>query len=135
MNDLNDRGELSLELGGETLGLRPTYETIEAIETTLGRGLVDIAGDALGSRLKLGEVAQIACECIRSWGRANDNRGASGANPKRIGRLILDAEGGMLVAQKKIANMLSLAVTGGYDSEGNLKPAVTMTTEEAPAAG
>jgi len=133
---VNDRGELSLDLGGETLGLRPSYDAIEKIEATVGRGLVDIASDALGARLTLGVLAQVACECIRAWGADSGNRGAAQANAKRIGKLILDSEGGMLAVQKKIASMLSLAVTGGYDSEGNLKPAATTTSDgEAPAAG
>ncbi len=132
---MNDRGELMLDLGGEALGLRPSYDAIERIEATLGRGLVDVAGDALGAKLKLGELAQVATECVREWGRANDHKGAAGANTKRIGKLILDSEGGMLVVQKRLSTMLSLAVTGGYDSEGNLKPAAMMTNEEAPAAG
>ncbi len=132
---VTDRGELMLVLQGETYGLRPSYDAIEKIEATLGRGLVDIAGDALAAKLKLGELAQVATECVREWGRSAEHKGAAGANAKRIGKLILDSEGGMLVVQKRISTMLSLAVTGGYDSEGNLKPAATTTSEEAPAAG
>jgi len=130
-----ERGEATLFLDGQALGLRPSHAAIEEIELTMDRGLVDIAHAALGSKLKLGEVAQIACALIREFGRATDNKGAAATNPKRIARLILDSAGGILVAQKTLAGLLSMAVTGGYDSEGNLKPAAMMTIEEAPAVG
>ncbi|GEM_PF-2574644 len=132
---VTDRGELMLVLQGESYGLRPSYDAIELIETILGRGLVDVAGDTIASRLKLGELAQVVTECIKAWGRANGRPETSGFNAKRIARLILDSDGGLLAVQKRIAAMLTLAVTGGYDSEGNPKPAATTTSEEAPAAG
>ncbi|MEK9211718.1 GTA-gp10 family protein [Sphingomonas sp. 2378] len=130
-----ERGETTLVLDGETLGLRPSFEAIEEIELTLDRGLVDIARDAIDLKLKLGAVAQIVCALVRAFGRATGNKGAAGANPKRIGRLILESDGGMLIAQKQLSGLLSVAVTGGYDSEGNPKPTTMTTTEEAPVVG
>lgn len=132
---VTDRGELMLVLDGQTYGLRPSYDAIETIETMLGRGLVDVAGDTIARRLQLGELAQVATECIKAWGRASGRPEVTGFNAKRIARQIYDAEGGMLAVQKQIGAMLTLAVTGGYDSEGNLKPAATTTSGEAPVAG
>ncbi len=132
---VNDRGELMLVIDGQPYGLRPSYDAIETIETMLGRGLVDVAGDAINSRLKLGELAQVATECIKAWGRANGRPDTANFNAKRVARLIIDADGGLLTAMRKVGQLLTLAVTGGYDSEGNPKPAVTTTSEEAPAAG
>lgn len=128
---VEDRGELALTLDGMLFGLRPSYEAIDAIEKALGRGLVDVARDALSAKLSLGATAQIACECIRAWGRETQDKNASGANAPRIARLILDSEGGFHAVLQTVSAMLSLAVTGGYDSAGNLKPpATTITTTE-----
>ncbi|MEJ8630590.1 GTA-gp10 family protein [Sphingomonas sp. I4] len=85
-----ERGEATLHLDGQLMGLRPSFAAIEEIELTLDRGLVDIARSAIDAKLKLGEVAQIACTLIRAFGRATDNKGAAGSNTSRIGRLILD---------------------------------------------
>ncbi len=133
---VEDRGELTLSLAGVEMGLRPSYEAIDAMEKALGRGLVDIARAALGGTLTLGETAQVATEAIRAWGRDADSKDAAGATPVRIGRLILDSDEGFHGNLKLVAAMLSLAVTGGYDSSGNLKPVTkTKTTDEAPVAG
>lgn len=131
-----DRGELVLVLDNTRMGLRPTFEAIEAIEQQLGRGLVDVARDALADKLTIGEAAQVACECIRAFGSETGDKGLAGANPKRIARLIYDSEGGLLTVTKTLSALLSIAVTGGYDASGNLKPTATMTTTEAaPAVG
>lgn len=133
---VEDRGEFSLVLASATMGLRPSYEAIDAIEKTLGCGAIDIARKALAGTLSMGETAQVACECVRAWGREVDDKGASGSNAVRIGHLIYDSPGGLHDALKTIAAMLSLVVTGGYTASGELKPATTKTTtEKAPVAG
>jgi hypothetical protein len=131
-----DRGELSLILDGKSMVLRPTFEALNEIEQTLDRGLVDLARDALAAKLKLGETAQIVTACVRAWGKETDNKGAAGANASRIARLIVDSDGGLHNALKTVGALLSLAVTGGYNSSGELKPS-TMTTmsEKAPVDG
>lgn len=131
-----ERGELSLMLDGADMGLRPSYEAIQAIETTLGRGLVDLARDGIAGKLSLSETAQIATECIRAWGREVEDKGAAGANSVRVAKLILDSDGGLYGAQKTVSAMLSLAVTGGYNSAGEMKPSTTtVTTASAPVDG
>lgn len=133
---VEDRGEFGLTLAGVTMGLRPSYEAIDAVEKALGRGVLDVTRDALAGRLSMGQTAQVACECIRAWGREANDKGAAGSNAVRIGQLIYDSEGGLHVAQQTVAAMLSLVVTGGYSASGELKPATTKTTtEKAPVAG
>lgn len=132
---VDDRGEATIFLDGQTMGLRPSYEAIQEMETTLDRGLVDLARDAIDLKLKLGAVAQIVCALVRAFGRANDNASLAGTNAKRIGRLIHESDGGLLVVQKQVSGVLSVAVTGGYDAEGNPKPTTMKTTEEAPVVG
>ncbi len=131
-----ERGEMSLLLAGTAMGLRPSYEAIVAFEAALDRGLVDIARDAVAGKLKLSEVAQVAAECIRAWGRETENRDAAGAGADRVARLILDSEGGLYAVGKTLSGMLSLAVTGGYSSSGEIRPSTTTKmTEEAPVDG
>ena len=131
-----DRGELAVILDGTTMGLRPTFEALSEIEQTLDRGLVDLARDALGAKLKLADTAQIVTICVRAWGKETENKGAAGANAQRIARLIVDSEGGLYTVLQTVAKVLSVAVTGGYNSAGELKPSTTMTTmEKAPVDG
>ena len=131
-----DRGELAVILDGTTMVLRPTFEALSEIEQTLDRGLVDLARDALGAKLKLADTAQIVTVCVRAWGKETENKGAAGANAQRIARLIVDSEGGLYTVLQTIAKMLSIEVTGGYNSAGELKPSTTMTTtEKAPVDG
>lgn len=133
---VGDRGEFSLVLAGTAMGLRPSYEAVDAIEKALGRGAVDIARQALAAKLSMGEVAQIATECIRAWGRDADDKGAAGSNAVRVGQLIYDSPEGLHGALQTIAAMLSLVVTGGYTASGELKPSTTKTTtEKAPVDG
>lgn len=128
-----ERGELSLILAGVPMVLRPTFEALNQIEVVTNRGLVELARDGIAGRLKLGEVAQVTTECVRAWGREVNDTGAAGANAVRIGKLIIDSPGGLHAAMKTVAAMLSLAITGGYTSEGEVKlSTTTMTTEPAP---
>ena len=134
---VEERGELSLSLAGMAMGLRPSYEAITAYEDEMGRGSVSLANEALAKRLKLGEVAQIATHCIRAFGQETGSKDMAGATAQRIAKLILDSDGGIITATGTLAAMLSLVVTGGYDSAGNLKASTmttmkTVTTEEAP---
>ena len=135
---IEDRGELKLVLLGRDFVMRPTYEAVTAIETTAGRGLVELARDAVAGKMTLADTAQIACECIRAYGREEGDKDASGATAPRIARLILDSPEGLFGALQQVSALLSLAATGGFDSSGKMKPVTTMmtkTTEEAPVAG
>ena len=125
-----DRGELAVTLDGTRMVLRPTFEALSEVEQTLDRGLVDLARDALGARLKLADTAQIVGAFVRAWGRAVENKNAAGANAGRIARLIVDSDGGLYEVLKTVAKVLSVAVTGGYNSAGELKPSTMTTTLE-----
>ncbi|MDO7843455.1 hypothetical protein [Sphingomonas immobilis] len=122
---VEDRGEFSLVLDGATYGLRPSYEAIEAVEAATGQGLIDLARAGLAAKLSLAVTSQVATEFIRAWGRANGDKGASGANAPRIAKLILNSDGGFHAALQTLSGVLSLAVTGGFDAEGEMKPSTT----------
>lgn len=133
---IEDRGEMKLVLLGRDYVMRPTYEAVTAIEAAAGRGLVDLARDAVAGKMTLAETAQIATECIRAFGREEGDKDAAGATAPRIARLILDSTEGLFGALSQVSALLSLAATGGFDASGNLKAVttMTMTTEEAPVA-
>lgn len=135
---VEDRGEIALTLGGMEMVLRPSYEAINAIEVATGKGLLQLARDALEAKLTLGEASQIACEAICAWGRETGDEQASGATAKRLGALILESEQGFHGVLSTLAAMLSVAVTGGYTSAGKMKPTTmtkTTTATKPPVVG
>lgn len=129
------RGEITLDLGGETFGLRPSYEAIDNFERVTGKGLIQLTRDALSATLSSGEVAHIVCECMKAWGTEHGNDGAKGANAKKVAKLVLEADGGVTSVMLVLAQLLSMASTGGYTASGEVKPAVTTKSPETPAAG
>lgn len=122
-----ERGEIALPLGGVDYVLRPSHEAIEAFQAVTGKGLMQLARDALQGSMTTGECAQVATECIRAWGRATKKASAIGVNAPRVSELILESDGGFHEAIITIAAMLSLASTGGYTSQGELKPTTKPT--------
>lgn len=132
---VEERGELTLELGGASMSLRPSYEAIVGFEAATGKGLLQLAREALNGRLTLAETAQVACECVRAWGREAGDQNAAGSNAKKVAKLILEAEGGLHATLQTVSAMLSLAVTGGYDASGEAKPSAMTTTAKAPVDG
>lgn len=128
-----ERGEIALVLDGQSYVLRPSYEAIEAFETATGKGLLELARGAVEGSLRLGETAQVVTECVRAWGRAVGNTGARGANAVTIAGLIIESDGGLVHVSRILGGVLSLAVTGGYTAQGEVK-AGTTTTSAVPAA-
>lgn len=128
-----ERGEITLTLDGAEFVLRPSNEAIMAFEEATGKGLLQLAQESLRGALRLGEVAQIATECIRAWGRATGQKSSQGVNALRIAELITEADGGFVTACKVISAMLSLASTGGYTAQGEVKATGT-TMSAAPVA-
>jgi len=124
---IEDRGEIAITLDGVEMVLRPTFEAITAFEASTGKGLMVLAEEAVARRLTLGEVVQIATESIRAWGRATQNRDASGAQSGRIAELILDSPEGFAGALQAVGSMLALAATGGYTAMGEVKAATKAT--------
>ncbi len=122
-----ERGEIALPLGGADYVLRPSHEAIDEFQAITGKGLMQLARDALQGSMTTGECAQIATECIRAWGRATKKASAIGVNAPRVNELILESEGGFHSAITTIAGMLSLASTGGYTASGELKPTTKPT--------
>lgn len=58
------RGEAALQVGGETLVLRPSFEALVAAETELG-SLFALVERAAEGRLMLAELATLFWHCVR----------------------------------------------------------------------
>ena len=125
---IDDRGEISLMLGGQEMVLRPSYEAIVAFETQTGKGVAELANEAALRKLKLSEAAVIACECIRAWGRESKSKAIEGSQVAKVAQLLMECEGGFLTACTHLSAMLVMAVTGRYDGKGKLKPAAASAT-------
>lgn len=117
------RGQIKVSLGGADYMLRPSHEAIEAIESTLGRSLMELAQQALAGTLKIADLAIICAEMMRAHGRANPDAGPSykGAQAERLAGLIYEASPPTITA--RVAIVLMGAVTGGYTAAGEPKPA------------
>ncbi len=116
------RGEITLALEGQPYVLRPSFEAIQAFETATGKSIIDLARSALAGALTTGDAAIIAAECIRAWGRANDDEATAHFNARRVGELMFEADDGVTGAMKAIAEVLAWAATGGYTAQGEVRP-------------
>jgi hypothetical protein len=135
MSANEERGEVPLLLDGSEFVLRPSYEAIEAIENQTGKGIVALFEAARAIELTSGETVTIVHQCIRAWGKATGDTGARAANRERIREMIIEAEGGLVGVQLRLAVLLGNYVSGGYTASGEAKAATgTMTTSETPAA-
>lgn len=117
------RGEISLELDGCEYVLRPSFEAISAFEAQTNRSLIDLARAAGEGQLKTGEAAIIVTECIRAHGRATDDKAMASFNTSRVGELMIEADGGLLIVTKRLELLLFMAATGGYTGSGEVKAA------------
>lgn len=120
-----ERGEISLELEGVAYVLRPSYEAIQAFEAQSGKSLLDLAQAAADGRLTLSEIASIACECIRAWGRSKADEMVARVNANAIGNLIYESPGGIMLVTQRLAVMLIMASSGGYTATGEVKATAT----------
>lgn len=135
-----------LLLEGVEYGLRPSWEAVQAIENKLGRGLVELGRDATMGRLTTGDAAVVIGELIRAWGRATEQKQVAAFKDTRIGELLFEAGPGFgyVGVMRAVGGVLSLAATGGYTAQGEMKAPAEMKmadgstetpTSEAAAAG
>lgn len=129
------RGEVSLTLDGQEFVLRPSFEAIAAIKKKLGRSIQQLHDDCRNGALDV-ELATIATECIKAHGKAVNDPMIRGVKEERIGELIMESEGGFVIASASIALLLMLAATGGYTAKGEPKALPTTSpTTETPSEG
>jgi hypothetical protein len=125
------RGEVRLELGGVDYVLRPSYAAIDAFERATGKGLLALFGAASDCTMPLRDAAEIVAHCIRAHGDAIGDRLMSGVNPRRIGELIVETDGGIILVRIQLMKLLLAAAGGGYTASGEAK--ATAGTMPTPA--
>ena len=116
------RGEFTIPLEGVDHVMRPTWEAIVAFEAATGKSLVVLAQNASAGNLTMREMGTIAGECIRAFGKAENNASHAGVNDQAVMRCIADL--GALHALKPLQQLLLIAATGGVDASGKVKAAV-----------
>ena len=120
-----DRGEVLIELDGKKYPMRPSYDSQVAIESRLGVSIDELFtrlgklgealagnGSALGSGLKIFEMAVIVAECIREAGKHLGDADLKAVSVEKVGALLARNR---LAAQAPIWQILDNMVTGGAD--------------------
>lgn len=80
------RGEIDIELGGETLTLRPSFDAICQVESATGKHLAELAAEMASGRVGLRQAAVIVTACANAADpdkRLNESQ----VGPKLMGRL------------------------------------------------
>lgn len=126
------RGEIALRLGEKDYVLRPDYQALSEIERITGKGILMLASLARGGSLTLAETGVIAAECIRAHGRATGVATMQAYDAGRVAELIMETKDGIFGAQMRLMALLTLAATGGYTSQGELKAGETLEMEPTP---
>jgi len=117
------RGEVALELDGVRYTLRPSYEAIMAFEKGTGFGLLELVRQTEDLSMAIETASIVVTECIRAGGRAEKNEMKAHVSPRKIGELMLTADGGLIKVLVELRVLLSLAATGGLTAEGERKAA------------
>lgn len=125
MSANEERGEISLELeAGVEYVLRPTFTAIQAMETQTGKSLFELAAAADGQALSNKQASIIVLECIKAWAATANGTSpphqaaASQAKLEKIGKLIYEMRGGLVLCQAVLRTLLIGAGTGNYTSDG-----------------
>lgn len=111
-----DRGEHEVVLAGTTYRLRPSFAAITAIERKCEKSLMAITRSANDGAVSLDTVGIIARELIRAGAQDELTRNVSA---ERLAQLAF--EEGLPVVVSRLTLCLADAVTGGRDTEGNVK--------------
>lgn len=124
------RGEIDIQLDGQSFVLRPSYGAVIAFEKACGAGLIQLAMSAEASSLTLDQAAAIATECIKAQGEETEDASLRNVNRRKVGELIHGV--GLMAVMPRLSMLLGLAATGGCNPDGSLKGEATtagMTTE------
>lgn len=126
-----ERGELTLSLEGVDYGLRPSFDAIVEFEEATGKSLTELVLAADSGKLRLPDLGAISCACIRAWARETGQKSLEHVSAKKLGSLIYQEPGGVMLVQKRLALILFQAMTGGFTAEGNPKPGEPKAAKKA----
>lgn len=124
------RGEHSLDLGGKSYRLRPSYEATCAIEQKTGKSLVELVRAGNLGALALETLAVIATEYIRA-GAAEDDKMTRAVNAARIGELIFEEGVPGIIGALTLVMVDTL--TGGRTASGEAKAVAAPKGDQATA--
>lgn len=117
---VDNRGQISVRLGGADYVLRPSYEAIEASEEETGLSLFDLATLASNCRMKVKDMGVVVAAMMRAHGKENPDDPMKtqylGAKADKISRLIHEAGPAKIMGRLSI--LLSGALLGGYTASG-----------------
>lgn len=126
-DDVNLRGEITIELEGQEYILRPSFEAIESIEEATGQTLFDLAGDATQGKLSFKVMGIIVAAMMRAYGKSHPEDPLfttyRSSKPERLSELIYEFGGPRVTA--RITVLLVGALTGGYTASGEAKAVET----------
>lgn len=124
-----ERGEVSLELEpGFEYVLRPTFEARAEFEDKTGLSLIQLANAAGDGSMTVRQAAAIVTACVKARAKTATDadephiKAASRVSEARIGELIYEMEGGLMVALLRLYQMLAWAASGQYTAQGMPKP-------------
>jgi hypothetical protein len=131
--DVDLLGQLTVELDAEYT-LRPSRQAISNIEKLLGKGLTQIAVQCGSLALSVDELGLCVAELMKAYGEFNPKAGAAykAPNPAKIADLIY--ENGPVDTARRLAVILTGALTGGYTASGEPKAAATKMEPTLTAA-
>lgn len=129
------RGEFEITLEGVTYGMRPSHTAIVAYETATGRSTSILAAQARAQAMSLADMAIIVTECVKAWGLATKHSAAPHFQSARVAELLVESDGGLMLAMSRLSLMLFVAATGGVTSAGEKKAMSTKSEPETPDAG
>lgn len=103
------RGEIALDIGGETYNCKITMDVIMRIETSLGKGILKVAQGLQEADISATEMVAFLTPVLRSGGRD--------LKEKDVGELIWKA--GFAEGLKALAEVIAFVISGGDSEEGN----------------
>lgn len=118
-------GQLSVDLGGAEYILRPSRQAISNIEKGLNKGLAQIAVQCGSLALSVEELGLCVAEMMKAYAVFDPSAPADyrGAKAERCADLIY--ENGPVDVARRVAIVLTGALTGGYTASGEAKPVKT----------
>lgn len=101
-----DRGEVTIELGGRSWVLRPTYQAIAEIEAATGKSIMDLARLVASTRYSARELAVMVAGGLRGAGE-------KGVQVDTVGEMLVQAGVANPATIKPVADFLTHCMNGG----------------------
>jgi len=108
------KGEIEIELGGQTYKCRLTIDAIVSIEQAVGSGIIKLATRMSEGDISISDAISILTPALRGGG--NDY------TEKDVKKIIQDA--GITKSIQVVANLLTQTLVAGMEEEDEKKPQI-----------